>query len=65
MTGLSAAKLAEKDLQAPAITVENEETFWSDIGKHWYRANNITNPTQYRWLKLQLRGKKAYCKIWL
>ena len=60
MTGLSAAKLAEKGFTgAPAITVENEKAFWSDIGKHWYMSEQYYKPYPVcRWAQAPIEGAK-------
>ena len=56
MTGFSAAKLAEKGFTSvPALTVEDADIYWSDLGQRWYMNEQSYKPYPVGGRRLQSR----------
>lgn len=60
MTGVSAAKLAEKGFTgAPALTVEDAGVYWSDLGQRWYMNEQYYKPYPVcRWAQAPIEGAR-------
>ena len=58
MTGILSAKLAKKGFTgAPAITVEEADTYWSSLGKEWYMNEQYYKPYPVcRWAQAPVEG---------
>ncbi len=60
MTGFSAAKLAEKGFTSvPALTVEDADIYWSDLGQRWYMNEQSYKPYPVcRWAQAPIEGAR-------
>ena len=50
---------SDPDCNEADFKVENEEAFWSDIGKHWYMSEQYYKPYPVcRWAQAPIEGAK-------
>ncbi len=61
MTGVAAAKLARKGFTgAPAITIEEADSYWADLGERWYMSEQYYKPYPVcRWAQAPIEGARS------